>query len=149
MGRSVRNSRLGRRFPYDHGAKERAEAPAPKVSGPVPPVLELLEVLPGHRALRSRARRHLRLKLVDHHARVSARPRRHRTRIEDGEMAKACQDARVDGRGEGAGVGWRVQREAFRRGWPEVQPLVPRRVRAEVERYLRCGDVRYGFVEVT
>ena len=39
-------------------------------------------------------------------------------------------------------------REAFRRGWPEVQPLVPKRVRAEVERYLRCGDVRYGFVEV-
>ena len=39
-------------------------------------------------------------------------------------------------------------REAFRRGWPEVHPLVPKRVRAEVERYLRCGDVRYGFVEV-
>lgn len=39
-------------------------------------------------------------------------------------------------------------REAFRRGWPEVQPLVPKRVRVEVERYLRCGDVRFGFVEV-
>jgi Transposase zinc-binding domain len=30
-----------------------------------------------------------------------------------------------------------------------VQPLVPARVRGEVERYLRCGDVRYGFVEAT
>lgn len=41
-----------------------------------------------------------------------------------------------------------VLREAFRRGRPEVQSLVPRRVREEVERYLRCGQVRYGFVEV-
>ena len=40
-------------------------------------------------------------------------------------------------------------REAFREGWPEVQPLVPKRVRAEAERYLQCGDVRYGFVEAT
>ena len=40
-------------------------------------------------------------------------------------------------------------REAFRRGWPEVQSQVPRRVREEVERYLRCGDVRYGSVEAT
>ena len=30
-----------------------------------------------------------------------------------------------------------------------MQPLVPKRVRDEVERYLRCGDVRYGFVEAT
>lgn len=29
-----------------------------------------------------------------------------------------------------------------------MRTLVPRRVRDEVERYLRCGDVRYGFVEV-
>jgi hypothetical protein len=42
-----------------------------------------------------------------------------------------------------------VLKEAFRRGWGEVQPLVPARVRGEVERYLRCGDVRYGFVEAT
>ncbi|MDP2274125.1 MAG: transposase zinc-binding domain-containing protein, partial [Archangium sp.] len=49
---------------------------------------------------------------------------------------------------EGEAWGGGVLREAFRRGWPEVQPLVPKRVREEVERYLRCGDVRYGFVEV-
>lgn len=39
--------------------------------------------------------------------------------------------------------------EAFRRGWPEVSTLVPLRVKREVERYLECGDVRYGFVEVS
>lgn len=45
---------------------------------------------------------------------------------------------------EGLEWGGGVVREAFRRGWPEVQSQVPRRVREEVERYLRCGDVRYG-----
>lgn len=39
--------------------------------------------------------------------------------------------------------------EAFRRGWPEVSASVPRRVQREVERYQHCGDVRYGFVEVS
>lgn len=41
-----------------------------------------------------------------------------------------------------------VLHEAFRRGWPAVSTLVPRRVKQEVERYLGCGDVRCGFVEV-
>ena len=39
--------------------------------------------------------------------------------------------------------------EAFRRGWPAVASLVPRRVKLEVERFLTCGDLRFGFVEVT
>jgi hypothetical protein len=39
--------------------------------------------------------------------------------------------------------------EVFRRGWPEVSSSVPERVQNEVERYLHCGDVRYGFVEVS
>ena len=41
-----------------------------------------------------------------------------------------------------------VLHEAFRRGWPEVASSLPPRVRREVERYLECGDVRYGFVEL-
>lgn len=39
--------------------------------------------------------------------------------------------------------------EAFTRGWPEVAAQVPARVKQEGERYLRCGDVRYGFAEAT
>ena len=42
-----------------------------------------------------------------------------------------------------------VLHEAFRRGWPEVSTSLPARVRREVDRYLECGDVRYGFAEVT
>jgi ribosomal protein S27E len=41
-----------------------------------------------------------------------------------------------------------VLHEAFRRGWPAVSSSVPTRVKREVQRYLECGDVRYGFVEV-
>ncbi len=56
---------------------------------------------------------------------------------------------------EGGGEGRRrapeqsVLHEAFRRGWPAVSSLVPLRVKQEVARYLTCGDVRCGFVEVT
>ena len=39
--------------------------------------------------------------------------------------------------------------EAFRRGWPEVSNSMPARVKLEVERFLTCGDLRFGFVEVT
>ena len=41
-----------------------------------------------------------------------------------------------------------VLHEAFRRGWPQVASSMPARVRREVERFLQCGDVRYGFAEV-
>ena len=39
--------------------------------------------------------------------------------------------------------------EAFRRGWPEVSRTMPTRVKLEVERFLTCGDARFGFVEVS
>jgi hypothetical protein len=39
--------------------------------------------------------------------------------------------------------------EAFRRGWPFVCETVPTRVKRGAEAFLRCGDVRYGFVEVS
>lgn len=39
-------------------------------------------------------------------------------------------------------------RRAFDEGWPAVCGSVPRRVRREGEAYQRCGEVRYGFVEV-
>lgn len=39
--------------------------------------------------------------------------------------------------------------EAFQRGWPSVCETVPKRVKREAEAFLRCGDVRYGFVEVS
>ena len=42
-----------------------------------------------------------------------------------------------------------VLHEAFRRGWPDVSNSMPSRVKLEVERYLTCGDARFGFVEVT
>ncbi len=42
-----------------------------------------------------------------------------------------------------------VLHEAFRRGWPAASAFLPRRVKLEVQRYLECGNVRYGFVEVT
>ena len=42
-----------------------------------------------------------------------------------------------------------VLHEAFRRGWPLASAFLPRRVKLEVQRYLECGNVRYGFVEVT
>ena len=41
-----------------------------------------------------------------------------------------------------------VLHEVFRRGWPEVSSSMPTRVKREVERYLTCGDPRFGFVEV-
>ena len=39
--------------------------------------------------------------------------------------------------------------EAVRRGWPSVESRVPKRVREEVRRYLECGQLRYGFVQLT
>ena len=39
--------------------------------------------------------------------------------------------------------------EVFRRGWPEVSGTMPTRVKREAERYLTCGDARFGFVEVS
>ena len=42
-----------------------------------------------------------------------------------------------------------VLHEAFRRGWPKLAAAMPSRVRLEVERFLRCGDARFGFMEVT
>ena len=42
-----------------------------------------------------------------------------------------------------------VLHEAFRRGCPEVSSSMPSRVKLEVERYLTCGDARFGFVEVS
>jgi len=42
-----------------------------------------------------------------------------------------------------------VLHEAFRRGWPEVSSSMPTRVKREVERFLTCGDVRAGFVQVS
>ena len=42
-----------------------------------------------------------------------------------------------------------VLHEAFRRGWPEVSSSMPTRVKLEVARFLTCGDVRAGFVEVS
>ncbi len=42
-----------------------------------------------------------------------------------------------------------VMREAFLRGWPSVCDWVPKRVRCEAEAHVRCGDARYGFVEVS
>lgn len=38
--------------------------------------------------------------------------------------------------------------EAFRRGWPSVSGLLPRHLQEEASRFLACGDVRFGFVEV-
>jgi hypothetical protein len=43
-----------------------------------------------------------------------------------------------------------VLREAFQRGWPSVGDWVPKRVRREaLLAYVRCGDARFGFVEVS
>ncbi len=39
--------------------------------------------------------------------------------------------------------------EAFRRGWASVSGCVPARVKQEAQRYLDCGQLRCGFVEVT
>ena len=39
--------------------------------------------------------------------------------------------------------------EAFRRGWALVSGSVPTRVKQEAQRYLDCGQLRFGFVEVT
>jgi hypothetical protein len=49
----------------------------------------------------------------------------------------------VDG-GRGSTV-----REAFREGWPEVCGVVSSRLRREAEAFLQCGQLRYGFVEVS
>ena len=38
--------------------------------------------------------------------------------------------------------------EAFRRGWASVSGWVPNRVKQEAQRYLDCGQLRFGFVEV-
>ena len=38
--------------------------------------------------------------------------------------------------------------EAVQRGWPSVQESLPSRIREEVRRFLECGLLRYGFVEV-
>jgi hypothetical protein len=38
--------------------------------------------------------------------------------------------------------------EAFRRGWASVSGCVPTRVKQEAQRYLDCGQLRFGFVEV-
>lgn len=38
--------------------------------------------------------------------------------------------------------------EAFRRGWPSVSASMPKRIKQEVQRYLECGQLRFGFVEV-
>ncbi len=38
---------------------------------------------------------------------------------------------------------------AFDEGWPRVCDSVPQRVKREASAYQRCGDVRYGFSEVT
>ena len=38
---------------------------------------------------------------------------------------------------------------AVREGWPAVRDRAPRRVREEVRRYLECGQLRFGFVEVS
>ena len=38
--------------------------------------------------------------------------------------------------------------EAFRRGWASVPGCLPPRVKLEVQRYLDCGQLRCGFVEV-
>ena len=40
-------------------------------------------------------------------------------------------------------------RRAFDEGWPRVCDSVPQRVKREANAYQRCGDVRYGFSEVT
>jgi len=40
-------------------------------------------------------------------------------------------------------------RRAFDEGWPRVCDSVPQRVKREASAYQRCGDVRYGFSEVT
>jgi hypothetical protein len=42
-----------------------------------------------------------------------------------------------------------VLHEAFRQGWLEVSRSMPARVKREVERFLTCGDARFGFVEVS
>ena len=39
--------------------------------------------------------------------------------------------------------------EAFRRGWDSVSGCVPTRLKQEAQRYLDCGQLRFGFVEVT
>ena len=41
-----------------------------------------------------------------------------------------------------------VLQEAFRRGWASVSGCVPTRVKQEAQRYLDCGQLRFGFVEV-
>ncbi len=40
-------------------------------------------------------------------------------------------------------------RRAFDEGWPRVCESVPQRVKREANAYQRCGDVRYGFSDVT
>ena len=39
--------------------------------------------------------------------------------------------------------------EAFRRGFAAVAGVLPKRVKLEAERYFDCGQLRFGFVEVT
>ena len=39
--------------------------------------------------------------------------------------------------------------EAFKRGFASVSGVLPKRVKLEAERYFDCGQLRFGFVEVT
>jgi Transposase zinc-binding domain len=108
-------------------------------------VLQLQACLQRSRALRPF---HPRTSFV-----AQRRVRPHRTVAHGGQLVRLVPRRAVSespsriGAMEGVEFGEGVLKEAFRRGWAEVQPLVPARVRGEVERYLRCGDVRYGFVE--
>lgn len=53
------------------------------------------------------------------------------------------------GRGPATGAGEVGAARGFPTSWPAVSPVVPPRAKQEVERYLCCGDVRCGFVEVS
>lgn len=79
------------------------------------------------------------------------------TRVAGQSDRHHCRRRRRPADGVGAGAGeyrrWApevsVLHEAFRRGFGEAREWLPARVKREVVSYLRCGDVRYGFVEVT
>jgi hypothetical protein len=54
--------------------------------------------------------------------------------------------------GEGEEEGRRrasVLRQAFREGLAVLSMSLPKHVRQQIEGYLRCGDVRHGFMEVS
>ncbi len=55
----------------------------------------------------------------------------------------------VGGMGERNRMPWAsMVRQAFDEGWPQLCDSVPKRVQREAQAYQRCGEVRYGFVEV-